>query len=85
MRVRRALAIVIATPVLLATIGVTGASAAPPPQPTSDGPSARHHHAADSRGGTAAKSPDQAEPEEGILGTLTGEILGRMSPGGETE
>ncbi|MGJ5755312.1 hypothetical protein FB563_3534 [Streptomyces puniciscabiei] len=79
MRVRRALAIVIATPVLLATIGVTGASASPRPQPAGDGPSARHHHAADSRGAAAAQSPDEAEQEEGLLGTLTGEILGRTA------
>ncbi|GHI05049.1 hypothetical protein Scel_33700 [Streptomyces cellostaticus] len=83
MRARRVLAIVIATPVLLATIGMTGASAAtwqkppigkPAPQP---GPPA-----ADSTDGKADRIADD-EPEEGLLNTLAGELLNRVSPARE--
>ncbi|AOR33563.1 hypothetical protein BFF78_23075 [Streptomyces fodineus] len=84
MRVRSALAIAIATPVLLATIGMTGASAAtrPSPQkPTPEESFVRPQPIAPGTDGRARKTTDEdAEPEEGLLGTLAGELVERVGP-----
>ncbi|MER5547065.1 hypothetical protein ACWDBD_04835 [Streptomyces sp. NPDC001118] len=96
MRVRRALAIVIATPVLLAAIGMTGASAATPQKPTTErsiarpepaggsrdgeGKTADSAHGADHAHGAPKKAAEQEEPEEGLLGTIAGELFDRVSP-----
>lgn len=85
MRVRRALAIVLATPVLLATIGMNGASAAPPQRDTTGGsttrlepiPGSGHRDASDRKHGRVKMSPDD-EMDGGVLGNIAGELLGRV-------
>ncbi|MGW3204673.1 hypothetical protein [Streptomyces sp. NPDC001135] len=79
---RRALAITIATPVLLATIGMTGAAASTPTPPeapafaqTADRPEPAHGHKHDE---AARRNAEEDEEEGGILGTLTRELAGRM-------
>ena len=84
MRVRRALAIAIATPVLLATIGMNGASAASPPRPSADGstarseptPDSRRHETPDRKRGNI-KMETEDEMEGGLIGNIAGELLGR--------
>ncbi|WP_143658595.1 hypothetical protein [Streptomyces sp. IMTB 2501] len=85
------MAIAIATPVLLAAIGMTGASAATSQKPTTGGSIAHPDPTAGSKG-AEAKRPDrphgvakpaaneEAEPEEGLLGTITGELFDRVAP-----
>ncbi|GAA2453152.1 hypothetical protein GCM10010388_48720 [Streptomyces mauvecolor] len=84
MRVRRALVIAIATPVLLATIGMNAASAATPPRPTADGstvrsdpaPGSGHRETSDRKHGRIGESSDD-EMDGGLIGTIAGELLGR--------
>ncbi|MGW2417737.1 hypothetical protein ACWC0C_00520 [Streptomyces sp. NPDC001709] len=98
MRARRALTIAIATPLLLATVGMAGASAATLPTPQKPKPeesvtwskpeapstdsqaSSTHSHDKKPAGDEAKKSSDD-EAEEGLLGTLTGELAERIGPG----
>ena len=82
MRARRVFAILIATPVLLAAIGVAGGSAVAMQKPASERSSARPKPTAEaeSRHGEAKRSVDEeSEPEEGLLGTVGGELLDRVS------
>jgi hypothetical protein len=82
MRARRALAILIATPVLLATVGMADASAVAMQKSTPEGSSARPKPTAEdeSRNGEVKRSTDEEmEPEEGLLGTVGGELLDRVS------
>ena len=82
MRARRVFAILIATPVLLAAIGVAGGSAVAMQKPASEGSSARPKPTAEaeSRHGEVKRSADEEpEPEEGLLGTVGGELLDRVS------
>ncbi|MGW7524720.1 hypothetical protein [Streptomyces sp. NPDC054783] len=98
MRARRALAIAISTPILLAAVGMSGASAATRPGPTADrtaptadrtaptadlpAPAADSKHSRPSRHAQAQKAAeDEMEPEEGLIGGIAGELLGRMGPG----
>jgi hypothetical protein len=83
-RVRRALAIALATPVLLATIGMNGASAATPPRPPADGstvrsdpaPGSKQHETSDRKHGRI-KMDTEEEMEAGLIGNIAGELLGR--------
>jgi hypothetical protein len=83
-RVRRALAIAIATPVLLAAIGMNAASATTPPRPTADGstvrsdpaPDSRQHETSDRKHGRIKESADE-EMDGGLIGNIAGELLGR--------
>lgn len=84
MRARRVFAILIATPVLLAAIGVAGGSAVAVQKPASEGSSVRpkptSEAESESRHGEAKRSADEeTEPEEGLLGAVGGELLGRFS------
>ncbi|GGU89047.1 hypothetical protein GCM10010260_23700 [Streptomyces filipinensis] len=90
MLARRALAVVLTTPVLLASIGVTGAAASVPkwsvvtrpgtrPEPTHG----RTHGDLTrglTRGHTRAEAahPDDDDEDEGLLTSLTGELAGRF-------
>ncbi|MFD7336295.1 hypothetical protein ACFV98_09845 [Streptomyces violascens] len=84
MRVRRALTIAIATPVLLAAIGMNGASAASPPKPSADGSTVRseptadkgRHETSDRKHGRIKMDPEE-EMEGGLIGNIAGELLGR--------
>ncbi|MER6024434.1 hypothetical protein [Streptomyces sp. NPDC001851] len=76
---RRVLAIALATPVLLATIGMTGAAASTPEKATLAQSAARPEPAHGHRHGeAAAPNAEEEEEEGGILGTLTGELAGRF-------
>ena len=82
MRAPRVFAILIATPVLLAAIGVAGGSAVAMQKPASERSSDRPKPTAEveSRHGEAKRSADEeTEPEEGLLGTVGGELLDRVS------
>ncbi|MQY38213.1 hypothetical protein SRB17_62230 [Streptomyces sp. RB17] len=90
MRARRALAIAISTPILLAAVGMSGASAATRPGPTADrtaptadlpAPAADSEHSRPSRHAQAQKAAEDAmEPDEGLITGLAGELLGRVGP-----
>ncbi|MGW1165392.1 hypothetical protein [Streptomyces sp. NPDC002550] len=98
MRARRALAIAITTPILLAAIGMSGASAATRPGPVADrpgptadrsapaadlpAPAADSRHSRPSRHAEAQRkaAEDEMDPEEGLIGGLAGELLGRVGP-----
>ncbi|MEU8027945.1 hypothetical protein [Streptomyces sp. NPDC049099] len=77
---RRALAIAIATPVLLATIGMTGAAASTPEKSAHAQQIARPKPVhGRTHGEAAGKNAEEEEEEEGgILGTITGELAGRF-------
>ncbi|MEU2713799.1 hypothetical protein [Streptomyces sp. NPDC007205] len=76
---RRALAIAVATPVLLATIGMTGAAAATSKKSTLAQSVARPEPAhGRTHGEAAAKNAEEEEEDDGILTTLTGELAGRF-------
>ncbi|WP_031475696.1 hypothetical protein [Streptomyces bicolor] len=81
MRAHRALAIAVTTPVLLAAIGTTGASAATPQEPTVDGPSAQ---AAPTTGGMRGEAgefgEDEIRPEEGLIYRFASQLVGRFAP-----
>ncbi|WP_369390122.1 hypothetical protein AB5J72_22620 [Streptomyces sp. CG1] len=99
------MAIAIATPVLLAAIGMTGASAVTLQKSVTSGPIAHPDPTVGGRDGEAQKvdsshgadrphGPDrphgaakpaaneEVEPEEGLLGTITGELFDRVAPAG---
>jgi hypothetical protein len=84
MRLRRALAVAIATPVLLATIGMTGASAATRPTPQKPTPEESFVRPQPIAPGTDSRprksTAEDEEPEEGLLGTLAGELTDRVGP-----
>jgi hypothetical protein len=82
MRARRALAIAITTPVLLATIGMTGASAATPQQSAVDGPAVKTAPATDGMSGEAGEfGEDELRPEEGLVYRFANQLVGRFVPG----
>ncbi|WP_128434194.1 hypothetical protein [Streptomyces cyaneus] len=82
MRARRALAIAITTPFLLATIGMTGASAATEPNPTVEGPITRPDPTAARTGGeTDEFSDDETRPEDGVVTRVADQLLGHIAPG----
>lgn len=82
MRARRALAIAITTPFLLATISMTGASAATEPYPTVAGPITRPEPVAPRAGGeTDEFSDDEMRPEEGVVTRVADQLLGHIAPG----
>ncbi len=69
MRVRRALAIAITTPVLLATVGMTGASAAGGPEPTTGG----------TFGSARELGDDEMTPEEAVAYSFANELFNRFA------
>jgi hypothetical protein len=76
------LAILIATPVLLAATGMAGGSAAAMQKPTPEGAIARPEPTVEteSRHGEAKRSADsETEPEEGLLNAVAGELLDHVS------
>ncbi|MER6073771.1 hypothetical protein ACFYZB_07240 [Streptomyces sp. NPDC001852] len=87
MRVRRVLAVAIAAPVLLATIGMTGAAAAvakptpgiDKPIPTMGESATQSEPHADKKAGESRESADD-EAEEGLLNTIAGELFDRVGP-----
>lgn len=90
MRARRALAIAIATPVLFAAVGMTGASATAwhkprtegavgHPFPGGDGKRGEGQKAESAHGGAKRSADAEEEPEEGLLGTIAGELFDRVS------
>lgn len=82
MRARRALAIAITTPVLLATIGMTGASAATPQQSAVDGPAVKTAPATGGMSGEAGEfGEDELRPEEGLVYRFANQLVGRFVPG----
>jgi hypothetical protein len=88
MRARRALAIAITTPFLLATIGMTGASAAAPQKSTAEGPIARPEPIANGTGGAADEfGEDEMRPEEELVTRFAGQLLSHVVPvkGGKAE
>ncbi|WP_157857906.1 hypothetical protein [Streptomyces durhamensis] len=90
MLARRALAVVLTTPVLLAAIGVTDAAASVPKWSAVTRPGARPEPAHGrthgdltrdlTRGHThgEAARPDDDEEDDGLLTSLTGELAGRF-------
>ncbi|MEU1406017.1 hypothetical protein ABZ471_27290 [Streptomyces sp. NPDC005728] len=81
MRARRVLAIAIATPVLLATIGMTGASAATLRKPTPDVPVMQPEPNADGASRDNEEfGDDEMRPEEGFVNTFAGDLMERFSP-----
>lgn len=76
MRARRALAIAIATPVLLATMGMIGTSAAPPKESSIEGSIAQSKPkpTADRVDGDG-KQPTDDEQDEGLLSDFTRQLL----------
>lgn len=76
MSARRALVIAVTTPVLLATIGMTGASAAPPKEPTAEGAivQSKPHPGADRADGDS-KHATEEEADEGLLTDFTSRLL----------
>ncbi|MFI6012342.1 hypothetical protein ACIBAG_26600 [Streptomyces sp. NPDC051243] len=82
MRARRALAIAITTPVLLAAIGTTGASAATPQKSAADDPIARTEPTnVGMRGQAGASEEDEMRPEEGLVYRFASQLVGRFAPG----
>ncbi|KUN07456.1 hypothetical protein AQI95_10540 [Streptomyces yokosukanensis] len=83
------MAIAIATPVLFAAVGMTGASATAGHNPRTEGAvghpfpggdGKREGQKAESAHGGAKRSADaEEEPEEGLLGTIAGELFDRVS------
>ncbi|MEU8971904.1 hypothetical protein AB0D11_21970 [Streptomyces monashensis] len=84
MHVRRILALAVATPVLLATLGVTAAAARPGPT-AGDQPAAsdiwsrpdpnRSHPGHDPK---QKSTDDDMDAEDGLVGGLAGGLLGRV-------
>ncbi|MEV5873534.1 hypothetical protein AB0L75_04730 [Streptomyces sp. NPDC052101] len=81
MRVRRALVIAITTPVLLAAVGMTAASAATPRKSTIERPipepepKAKSKAAAHRGHDAAEKSADDDAEDEGLLGNFARQLL----------